>query len=236
MKKVSFRTIKFLILGLFLLMQVWLLFLKKHDTMDINVSPGTNPAIDIWGGTRLAQSFVSRLNGLARIDVSLATHDRSNSKDVVFELREADPGSTAFVRLIFNAATVQNNAFRAFTFPPQPHSARKKYIFSLSSPDSNPSDAICVWMNRRDIYEDGNFIINGRPQEGDLSFRVYSRRTIMSELHRIVRNYPGIFHSTTLLIAAIVLFTLAEILVLVKLLDIIYSTLKGMETVSGPPE
>jgi len=235
MRKVSFRTINLLILGFFLLMQFWLIFLKTHDTMDINVSPGTNPTLNFWGTTRMAQSFVSRLNGLSRIDVSLATHGRPNTKDVIFELRQATEAK-AFVRLVFNAATVRNNAFRTFTFPKQHRSAGKKFIFSLTSPDSTEPDSICIWMSQLNIYEDGNYLINGRPQTGDLNFRVYSRRAIVSELRRIVRNYPGIFHSPALLVAAMLLFTLAEILVLAKLLDIIYALSKGTETEADHPE
>ncbi len=236
MKKVSPRTVKLLVLGFFLLMQFWLLFLKKHDTMDLNVTPATNPTLNFWGATRMAQSFVSRINGLSRIDVSLATHGRPNTKDVIFELREAAPGTSAFVRLVFNASTVQNNAFRPFNFPSQRHSAGKKYIFSLTSPDSSELDSICIWMNQRDIYEEGNYIIDGRPQEGDLNFRVYSRRAIISELRRVVRNYPGIMNNPGLFIAAIVVFMLAEVLVLSRLLELIFTSEKESGKGSDPLE
>ena len=217
-------------------MQFWLLFLNKHDTMDLDVTPATNPTLNFWGATRMAQSFVSRINGLSRIDVSLATHGRPNTKDIIFELREAAPGTSSFVRLVFNASSIRNNAFRAFNFPPHRHSAGKKYIFSLTSPDSTEPDSICIWMNQRDIYKDGNYIINGRPQEGDLNFRVYSHRAIISELRRIVRNYPGIMNSPALFIAAIVVFTLMELLVLSRLLDLIMGPKNEPPVNTTPPD
>ena len=234
MKGSDVRSVKLIVLGFFLLMQFWLLFLKKHDTLDLNVTPATNPTLNFWGTTRMAQSFISRINGLSRIDVSLATHGRPNTKDVIFELREAAPDASAFAHLVFNASSVQNNAFRAFSFPSQRRSAGKKYIFSLTSPDSSEPDSICIWMNQRDIYKEGNYIIDGRPQEGDLNFRVYSRRAIISELRRVVRNYPGIMNNPALFIAAAVVFMLAEVLVLLRLLDLIFTLRKEPREGSNP--
>lgn len=206
-------------LVLFVLFQGYLIFLKRHDCLDIDVTPNTNPSFNIYGEGMLGQTFVAPKNGVGRIDLMLGTHGRENDRDVVFELRETQPDNKLITRTIFNASSVKNNLYRSFVFKRIKNSQRRTYYFLFLSPESTLENSICIWMNKRNIYKKGDFLFNHHPQRGDLIFRVYSRRPVFTELRRIVRNYSGIFGNVTFLLLAIVFFEAAQILMFSKLLD-----------------
>jgi hypothetical protein len=207
------------IIVLFVLLQVFLLFVAHHDTMEVDTSPNSVPTPPILGGERTGQTFKAPSDGLARIDVLLGTHGRLNDKDVHFRLYELEPTRVLAAEVVFNASDVRNNLYRTFRFPPQPSSKGRSYLFELDSPASTPSNAIAVWMNAADVYPDGEFFFNGGAAGGDLTFRTYARRTVWEELPRIARHGSGVFRSVFLLAAAILLFEAAAVALLKKLLD-----------------
>lgn len=222
--KVSCRAVKFTALGLFILMQLFLIFVKKHDTLDLDITPNTQPSPNICGSGTLGQTFSARRNGLARIDIMLGTHGRTNDRDVVFSLFELNPDEKLLFSSTFNAAEVKNNLYHPFRLKPLKRSRDKEYYFTLHSPESTPENSICIWTNTKNIYSEGLYLFNGIPAEGDLIFRVYSRRPVFTELRRIVKNYPGVLGQTWLLILAILFFEAVQILVFSKLLDFLRLT------------
>jgi hypothetical protein len=207
------------VIALFVLLQVFLLFVARHDTMDVDSYPNTVPTPNLLGGDLIGQTFKAPSNGLARIDVLLGTHGRLNDKDVRFRLWELEPVRVLAVEIGFNASDVRNNLYRTFRFPPRPKSKGRAYLFELDSPASTPSNSIAVWMNASDVYPHGEFVFNGRAAGGDLTFRAYARRTVWEELPRIARHGSGVFRSVFVLAAAIFLFEAAAIALLKKLLD-----------------
>jgi len=220
----SYKVLKFTALTLFILMQLFLIFVKRHDTLDLNITPNTQPSPNIGGEGRIGQTFIARRNGLARIDIMLGTHGRANDKDLVFKLQELAPERKLSFTTSFNAASVTNNLYFPFRFRSIRHSRDKEYYFTLQSPESTPDNSICVWTNTKNIYRDGQYLFNDLPAEGDVIFRVYSKRPVFTELRRIVKNYPGIFGQVWLLILAILFFEAIQILVFSKLLDFIRQT------------
>jgi len=221
-----YLVVKRAFLVLFILFQGYLIFLKKHDTLDIDVTPNTNPSFNVCGEGKFGQTFVAPKNGVARIDVMLGTHGRKNDKDVIFELREIQPDNKLIARTIFNASSVKNNLYHPFVFKPAKNSQRRTYYFLFCSPESTPENSICIWMNNRNIYKKGDFLFNHHPERGDLIFRVYSKRPIFTEFRRIVRNYSGIFGNVAFLLVVIAFFEAVQILMFSKLLDWVRHVLK----------
>jgi hypothetical protein len=211
--------VKKALLVLFILFQGYLIFLKKHDALDIDVTPNTNPTLNICGEGVFGQTFIAPKNGVGRIDVMLGTHGRKNDRDVIFELREIQPDNRLITTTVINASSVKNNLYHPFAFKPVKNSERKVFYFFFFSPESTQENSICIWMNNRNIYKKGDFLFNHHPERSDLIFRVYSRRPVFSELRRVVRNYSGIFGNVTFLLLAIVFFEAAQILMFSKLLD-----------------
>ena len=227
--KSRFIIVKCTVLILFILFQVYLIFIKKHLTLDIDVYPNVQPTTSIFSGRKVGQTFIANRDNLSRIEMMLGTYGRKNDKDVVFQLWELTPEKKMVLQKLFNASYVKNNLYNSIEFAPQKKSKDKEYYFLFSSPESSMNNSICAWMNKKDIYRKGNFVLNNQPQDGDLVFRVYSKRPVYTELGRIVRNYSGILGNMYFLILVIIFFIAIQILVLSKLLDFMYKNIMNLE-------
>jgi len=223
--RLKFVVIKFSVIILFVLFQVYLVFIKKHDALDIDSYPNSQPTANIHSYHKIGQTFVAKRDNLCRIDLMLGTHDRENDKGIFFQLWQNAPEKTLVAQQEFNASDVMNNLYNPVRFSPIKHSEDREYYFLLYSPESTPDNSICAWMNQKNIYRKGRLTLNDRPHLGDLVFRVYSRRPVYTELGRIVRHYSGVFENKYILILVIILFVSVQILVLYKLLDFMYKIL-----------
>lgn len=210
------------IIALFVLLQVFLVFVARHDTMDVESAPNTVPTPSYRGGARIGQTFKAASDGLARIDVLLGTHGRANDGDIRFRVWELTPARRLVAEVVFNASDVRNNLYRTFRFPPQPHSKGRPFLFEFKSRASSVANSFAVWTNANDVYKDGEFLLNGRAVGGDLTFRAYARRPVWTELSRMARSRSGIFGSVIVVAVAFLFFELVSVLFLKKLLDVLW--------------
>ncbi|MCX6561945.1 MAG: hypothetical protein NTZ26_15730, partial [Candidatus Aminicenantes bacterium] len=63
--------------AVFLVLQVYLLFIRHYDTMDLEVYPNTRPSLDFKADFAIGQTFRAGMNGLNRIDVMMGTHAKT---------------------------------------------------------------------------------------------------------------------------------------------------------------
>ncbi len=131
-----------------------------------------NTTGEIYDNLTVGQSFLATKDKLSRIDIRLATYARENTHEIIFELREAGAQEPVISQTI-QAHSIKNNAYHSFRFDPITYSLGRTYIFTLSSPESKPGNAITAWCHTDDLYENGTIFIEGEPREGDLRFRVY---------------------------------------------------------------
>ena len=225
----KFKIIKYTTLIIFILFQIYLIFIKKHYALDFEIYPNAVPSPNIFWNNIIGQTFIAERDNLARIDLMLGTHERINDKDVFFELWEIGSKRNLIIKKVFNASTVKNNLYYPIEFKPIKKSRHKKYYFILYSPESTPENSISIWMNEKDIYRFGECYFNHNAQRGDLNFRVYSKRPIYCELGRVVRNYSGILGNKLFLILTIIFFEIIQILFLAKLIDLVYYSLRKNE-------
>lgn len=218
--------VKCTVLVFFVLLQAYLIFVKKHLVLDIDANPNTRPSPNVFRDYTIGQTFTADKDYLSKIEVMLGTHSRENDKDVIFQLWEWTPEKNLVVQKKFNASTVQDNRYNSMEFRPQKRSKDKEYYFFFSSPASSADNSICAWMNKEDIYRKGSFMLKRRPQEGDLVFRVYFKRPIAAELGRVVRQYSGIFGNELFLILVLIFFTAVQLFVLSKLLDLAFRRMR----------
>jgi len=224
--KNKIKWVKWGVVGCFILVQGYLIFIDKHMNMDVNASPNTNPTPHILDERIVSQTFVSKRDHLAQIEVMLGTFGRENDKNVIFEL--GIPDQRRILRKVFNASEVENNLYHPIKFAPQKDSKGKKYYFALSSPESTLNNSICAWMNTKDIYEDGQYFFNHRIPGGDLVFRTYTLQPVSAVLGKINRNYPGIWGSPVFLILTVIFFMVLEVIILAKLWDLGYQSLSDL--------
>jgi len=225
-KKRPYTFMKIFILIFFIFMQIYLIFIKTHHTLDLEVYPNTDPSPNIYAENIVGQTFIPQRDNISRIEVMLGTYGRENDKDIILSLWAETPGRKLLAEKNFNASTVQNNLFNAIDFHTVPVLKNKKYYFQLQSPQSTPGNSICVWMNGRDIYKHGAFMYNNKEAKGDLVFRVYAKRPIYKELGRITKNTTGIFASLGFLIGAVIFFEVIQIVILIKLLELLETFLR----------
>lgn len=224
----NFKQIKFFLIFLFVLMLFLLICVKKHDTLDLNIDtyPRTEFSPHIFDATRIGQTFMATKNNLTRIDVSFRKLGQTPT-NVQFNLYEMDTERKIILKKRFNTSRILQNKYNAISFKTQRRSKGKKYLFVFSSADSTFRNSLQAWINNQNLYKGGEYFLNNQAENGDLVFRVYYKRPIITELGRVTRNYPGIFHSTVFLIFAIMFFIAVQVLVFSKLLDYIYKSIKN---------
>jgi hypothetical protein len=194
-------------LPLFLFCAFWLLsFLTGCAARpDVYQPHHREVAGEIWGPHTVGQTFVARAPGLYRIDVFLATYARQNSGPVVFHLRRSPASDQDLVTISLDAAEVEDNAYRSFTFPPLADSAGQSYYFFLEAPAAQPGNAVTVWYNPTDAYGGGTAVLNGLPRPGDLHFRTYVRYSAGQMLRDALQGLAR--HWTTALLALLLFLT-----------------------------
>jgi len=140
---------------------------------DILQEESSAPVGEITGEVEIGQTFYSSNNKLSRIDVMLATYNRENTQEVIFHLKKSPSDKEDIYTKTFQAASVKDNTYRTFEFPPIPDSAGQFYYFSIESPLSKIGDAITIWSSKQDRYEKGSMVRNGKSLRGDLRFITY---------------------------------------------------------------
>ncbi|MHB9091532.1 MAG: DUF6541 family protein [Chloroflexota bacterium] len=148
---------------------------------------------EIVGGRPVGQTFTARRDGLAEIQVQLATYRRYNAGIGVFVLRELPDDHEVF-RQTYDLSAVEDNAFRAFAFPPLSDSAGKQFRFVLAAPDSVPGNALTAWYDPSDSYKGGTADVAGEPLAGDLAFRTlyaYPWGQVAADIADAVVRYAG---------------------------------------------
>ncbi len=182
--------------ALFLLLQFYLIFLRHHDTMDLEVYPNTKPSQNFGADFTVGQSFKAGMDRLNRIDALMGTHGKTLGGEVVLRLRELPPpsGPPADLRVVrIKASEIRDNLYQTFSFPPIPDSKGKRYSYEVFAVDPDPGTPGCLWINEADIYPEGDFLVQGKVNGGDCAFRTYSSRTIASQARRIARRWPRPF-------------------------------------------
>jgi len=130
------------------------------------------PVGEIYGETKVGQSFYSYGSGLSGIKVLMANyHNRENTHNVIFHLMENPKSTKDFRRVVVNASEILDNEYHNFEFNPIPDSKGKTYYFYIESPDSVPGNAITVLYAPDDIYGGGTRFMNSKPVKGDLFFQ-----------------------------------------------------------------
>ena len=206
------RSIVFpLVVGSFVLAQVLLVAVARHDTLSVSVWPNTNPAPDFWGARDIGQTFVSSCPNIGRIDLFFGTHGRAASYRIVLELFETGAPDRILASSAVEASSLRNNLFNEFRFPAVRGTRGKRLSLRLRAPEATAADAMTVWTNAGDVYPDGAMVYNGAPAPGDLIFRVYARRTVLSEIGRITARNPGFLGRPALFVAAVILLEAALI-------------------------
>src|SRR5688572_15585138 len=140
-----------------------------------NVVPTSDQ--QIFGDRIIGQTFISPYGGLNRIDIFFQTYRRWNTHEVTLRLLEVPPDlnnpleGIEVYRTQFNAAQVEDQAWREFRIPPIANSAQKHYMIALEAPDARDGNAITIGGIETDAYLPGSAFLGYIPVPADITFR-----------------------------------------------------------------
>jgi hypothetical protein len=153
----------------------------KAEHMDINQDLYDGTVGEILPGKTFGQAFVSHQPNLCRIDVLLATYCRANTCDLTFRLQVGFPVGEEVAVINVRGASVQDNRWHPFCFPPLLDSKGRTYYFSLESANATSGNALTACRSLGP-YEFGRRYEDGRPRDGSLAFRTYHLTPTPDEL------------------------------------------------------
>lgn len=208
----------------FSLVFIWTLalFSKKIDVYNQPVN--NTPVGEIYGKTKIGQTFTAQNNNLTAIEVLLATYNRKNTGEFIFHLKKNPSSKEDLFNYKGDISKLKDNKYFRFDFPEIKTSKAKEFYFYMEAPQSRPGNAITIWSNSEDLYREGEKIVNGGQSPGDLVFKtVYDlglRGNLGVFLNEITQNKPWPLNKYFFYIVLILLFVFSctlFITVLVKL-------------------
>jgi hypothetical protein len=185
-----------LVLG-FLLFNVWTFWVYTiptfYDFLSRTLSHQLafdQPVGEIFGNKKVGQTFLAEANRLNRVDLFLATYARTNTKLVIFHLKERPDSARDLATQTLSARRIGNNTYHRFQFPSIPDSQGKSYYIYLESPESQPGNAITAWYKSEDFYKKGSLFINEVESKGDLAFKTAYEFPLTAFFEGLTRNKP----------------------------------------------
>lgn len=172
------------------------------------------PVGEIYGDLKIGQTFSAEYNNLSAIEVLLATYNRKNSGEFIFHLKNDVSHKEDLFNYKGDIRKVKDNKYFKFEFPKIKNSKGEKYYFYIEAPQSQLGNAITIWSNSKDLYEDGKKIRNSVPSEGDLVFKTTYNSGLKNNfntfLENITQNRPFPINKKSFYIILILLFVLSS--------------------------
>ena len=197
------KTLVILLQILFISFQLYLLFIKNYQVLDYSRYINEFPQPLFSEGEKkqkLIQTF--RAPGpLTRIDVMLGTYTEK-LKGGRFQLGIYNDKQCLFLKND-PANLIKDNQFYMFLIPKDKIPAGSYSLILQFLPDQQ--EHLAVWTSRKDIYPYGNFFVNGKKQEGDMTFRVYYRSTLWKARDHLLEKIPSLWFSRFWLIIGLLL-------------------------------
>jgi hypothetical protein len=173
------KIVKFAVLGIFLLVQVYLFLFKNFEVLDycpyINEYP-----LPLFGENKNASQEFRTPGPLARIDIMMANY-KIKPKDGILRLSIYKKNQLLFLKN-YPANTVEDNRF--YTFKIDKNFPADNYRLQLNYFPKDKREKLAAWTSKRDLYPFGNLYANGKKIQGDMTFRVYYKSTIWKEKKR----------------------------------------------------
>lgn len=178
--------LKFTLLGLFILLQIYLFFFKDFQVLDCSRYVNEHPLPLSGENKNISQDF--RTPGpLTRIDIMLANY-KIKPKGGTLRLSIFKEKQRLFLKN-YPANTVEDNRFYCFTIdlgkiPGGNYRLRLDYF------PQDQKEKLAVWISKKNLYPYGDLYVNEKQIQGDMTFRVYYCSTIWKEKQRWLNRVP----------------------------------------------
>ena len=145
---------------------------KPRLEVDVAVVFPENASLSVLAGRGVEQYFVSRIDGLARVEVCLATHRRTRIEGVTLSLyrlaapHPAEPGAprTLVARRELPGSAIQDNGWQSVEAEPIRDSAGHSFVLAIESPASRKEESVSPWafgaepFPLRGLYHGGRLV------------------------------------------------------------------------------
>lgn len=116
----------------------------------------TTNAGELTSRVVVGQTFLSEKPNLSAVGVLFANYsNRPNDRQIEFQLREFPNVGRILRTASVNAQSIGDNQVHRFEFSPLPESEGRLYLFTVTSPESIPGNAVTVDLDTRDPYHRG---------------------------------------------------------------------------------
>ena len=200
-KKKNVIPLTYIVLIIFI--SVFFLSISPPELIEVyNQSKNDISVGEIYGSKKIGQTFNADHKILSAIEVLLATFNRVNEGSIVFHLRDSLKSEDNMVWYNVNMSEIQDNTFFRFSIPKIRNykgekvlfSKKKKYYFYLESPKAEPGNAISIWSSSKNLYKNGEKIINGVSSQGDLVFKTEYELGWRLSFHTLSKRLMNILH------------------------------------------
>lgn len=162
---------------------------------------------ELTGREAYGQTMRVGFNGLYRIDLGTATFARANTAPVIFHLRASPDDSEDLRTVTLRGDQIENSRSTSFVFEPIKTSSDQEFYFYIESPEGTAGNAVTVYVNDTNQYEDGNAVIDHQPLDGDLVFTAYCQQeytflTVTADfVQRVKQDIPfAVFYLVVILL------------------------------------
>lgn len=202
------KLLKNVLFALFVVLQVYLFFVKDFEVLDYSryVNEFPQPLLD--GEKKLykvSQTF--RTPGpLARIDIMLGNY-KVKPGGGMLQLGIFEGERCLFLKR-YPADEVEDNQFYKFGIESGKIGAGD-YTLRLRYFPGDRMDRLAVWTDHGGKYPYGDFFVDGKRGEGDMTFRVYYLSTLWRQGGRLLVGVPSVWGGRVWLVLGFVLLLLA---------------------------
>ncbi len=182
------RAWKFLCLALFVLLQGYLFLVKDFQVLDHPAHSAEVP-VPLMGETRDVEQRFRTGGPLNRVDILMGNY-QVKPKDGLLQLEILKDKETLFFKR-YPADRVEDNKFYRFAVTAKKTIGAGEYTLRLKYLQKNKKDRLAVWSSKENKYPYGDFLVNGKPKPGDLTFRIYYRGTIWSQRGHLLAKIPS---------------------------------------------
>lgn len=138
--------------------------------VDIIVDFPDSAAFPLLDGRAVEQQFVCRLDGLARLECRLATHNRALNRPITFSLFEVGDGpasqsSSRFLvaQKLVDGGSIKNNEWFALDIDPVRDSAGRSFVLRIESDVEGEAESASPWAVKGRPYPLTAFSYAGKP-------------------------------------------------------------------------
>lgn len=180
--------IKYPGLALFLLLQIYLLFVHPFPVLDYAHYQNDFPQPFLVNNKPQTISQTFRTPGpLSHIDIFMANYLKKPTAGTL-QLSITKDDKLLFLQN-YPANTTEDNQFYRFDIKKK-KIPTGEYTLHLKYLNNKRNEPLAVWIHQKDIYPHGNLLVNGTPRPGDMTFRVFYRSTIWNQRAHIFAKIP----------------------------------------------